>query len=150
MRTIKELNEVVSLGEYAQDELNSIAESIYEFYLSEIERQKKEFQKEFPMFDDRITDLGSGRCSFYKYNIYGGELQLSDEERFRGETNTEYDTLPSTVFIDDKEEREIIIKDFVKSKFDQYRVRMIRDQNDEDERTRKLYESLKNKYEGNK
>ena len=104
MRTIKELNEVVSLGEYAQDELNSIAESIYEFYLSEIERQKKEFQKEFPMFDDRITDLGSGRCSFYKYNIYGGELQLSDEERFRGETNTEYDTLPSTVFIDDKEE----------------------------------------------
>jgi hypothetical protein len=149
MSTIQELNAIVSAGETAQYSLDAIAESIYDTYLGEISTQRAELTKEFPSFDGdtQISDLERGNDGFYSYRLDGNELVLRNKDYFRGETNYEYDSLPATVFIDDEIERNRLIHEFVKTKIDALRVRLVKRQEQENEQARLQYEALKERFE---
>jgi hypothetical protein len=147
MQTIVELTQIVNEGESAQDSLNSIAESIYDFYMAEIERQKKELEIQYPWFDEQISELERCNSGFHKYRFSGNDLMLIGRDYFRGETNTEYDSLPIGVFIDDQDKRHQLIKDFVSSKFNAIHARMKKKQEQENEQERQQYEALKEKFE---
>lgn len=150
MSTITELNQIVEAGLWAQSSLNAIAESIYDVYLAEIETQKKALETEYPWFDERISELERCNSGFHSYHISGNNLILTGYDYFRGETNTETDSLPLSIFIDDEQKRNQLIKEFVTSKFDSIRSQIKKQQEQEEENERQQLEALKQKYEGTK
>ena len=150
MNNITRLQSIVDEGEAAQSQLNEIAEDIYNVYMTEIKTQKKALKTECPYFDERISELEGCYSGFHDYRISGDELILIGVDNFRGETNTEHDRLPTRVFIEDKEERDRLIKKFVTSKFGSIRNRIKKQQEQEEETERQQFEALKEKYEGTK
>lgn len=150
MNTITELQSIVNNGDAAQSSLNEIAEDIYDTYLTEIESQKAEVQKEYPSHfsdDIRWSELEHFcNCGFHHYRISGNELILTGHDYFRGERNQESDSLPISVFIDDKETRDKIIKDFVKKKADTVRGNIELERQEEETRAKQNYEYLKERF----
>lgn len=147
MSTITELSQIVEAGLWAQSSLNSIAESIYDVYLAEIKTQKKALKTEYPWFDEKISELERCNSGFLQYHISGNNFILTGYDCFRGETNTETDSLPLSIFIDDEHKRNQLIKEFVTSKFDSIRSQIKEQQEQEEEQQRQQYESLKEKFE---
>jgi hypothetical protein len=150
MKTIQELEQIVSEGEAAQEQLNNIAESIYDAYLGEIELQGREFEKEFPDFEtNEITKLHRCNRGFHRYYFSDYVLYLIGKDSYRGETDYASDVLPDVIFYYEPERRKEEIKKWVTDRFGALRKQRQEKQKREEEQEKILYDSLKEKYDNN-
>lgn len=147
MNTIAELNKIVHEGGCAQYQLNCIAEDIYDVFVGLVESSKEKLEKEFPGFDETISELERCNSGFYKYSILPDSIIIYGSDYFRGERNVESETIPISVFVDDKTQRDGTIEKIVSQKIDSIRSRLNKKQEQENEEERRQYEALKEKFE---
>lgn len=147
----EEINRLFAIeqeGHAAREALNEYVGEIYDHYMEEIERQKEELKKEYPAFDERISELERCNQGFHKFYIGGDQLHLVGSDYFRGEQNIEEDTLPLSIFGADNWRE--LVNEHVTTKISHHRNQLKRVEEQEEINQRYQYEQLKQKYEGDK
>ena len=145
---IKTLQEIACLGETAQERLNAIAESIFDTYQLEVQRVTAELEKEFPgKHIESISPFVRRYYRFDSFHIQNNCFCLKGVESFRGETDYEWDDLPITVWIEDRENRNKIIVEVVKAKIDAIREELKGRELRREAAARLQYEQLKERFE---